>query len=353
VAVEDLGVSPASASLHVCLVGAGSASRRHARELRSLHPSVTFSVVSRTASSATALGAELGTTRATTDLSEALAAHPDVVVIATPPRSHVALTRTCIEAGAAVVLEKPATVEVAELRALLAEAALARVTLLIAENQHYAPQVATVRRLLADGGLGRPLFVNVDAMHRGTAPTWRSDPAEMPYGPLHEGGVHWVRRLRSITTYYSPCEQADEQEVMAWSPARVGTDIPGEETVSVLARHGSGLVSTLRHSWVASRPDRFLGPLVMSSVVCSNGRVLFDGARLAIKAKGSSARIRRVKLERTSDPNGYTAMWRDYLRVVGEGAEPNLRPDLVVDDMSYVDAAYRSLRTGFPQAVTA
>ncbi len=337
-------MSPVPTSLHVCLVGAGVASRRHAEVLRALVPSVTFTVVRRTSGSAGALGA----TRTTTDLDEALAATPDLVVVATPPTSHLAYARAGLEAGVAVVLEKPATIEVDELRALLGESAAAGVPLLVAENQHYAPQTATVRRLLADGGLGRPLFVNVDALHRGPAPTWRSDPAEMPYGPLHEGGVHWARRLRSITTFYSPCEQADEQEVLAWSPGRVGSQIPGEESVNVVARHRSGIVSTLRHSWVVSRPARRLRPLTMSSVVCDRGRVLFDGGRLAIKAKGDPATIRRVTVERTSDPNGYAAMWRDFLRVIVDGAVPDLRPELVVDDMAYIDAAYRSLETGLP-----
>ena len=55
-----------------------------------------------------------GFEQATTDWQEVIAAEPDVVIVASPPRLHHAQAKAALEAGAQVMCEKPFTIEPAD-----------------------------------------------------------------------------------------------------------------------------------------------------------------------------------------------------------------------------------------------
>jgi len=92
---------------------------------------------------------------ATIDLHEALA-RPDVqgVYIATPHAFHGSAVRAALEAGKAVLCEKPLVASQAEARPLIALARSRGVFLMEAMWSRFLPIYATVRRWLADGEIG-------------------------------------------------------------------------------------------------------------------------------------------------------------------------------------------------------
>lgn len=93
---------------------------------------------------------------ATVELAEALA-RPDVhgVYIATPHAFHGSAVRAALEAGKAVLCEKPLVASLAEARPLVALARSRGVFLMEAMWTRFLPIYATVRRWLADGRIGR------------------------------------------------------------------------------------------------------------------------------------------------------------------------------------------------------
>ncbi|MGB3438687.1 MAG: Gfo/Idh/MocA family oxidoreductase [Actinophytocola sp.] len=78
----------------------------------------------------------------------------DLVVIGSPPASHAALAHTFLDAGVAVVVDKPFTVASAQGRELVEKADRLGVPLTVFQNRRWDGDFRTVRRLLADRALG-------------------------------------------------------------------------------------------------------------------------------------------------------------------------------------------------------
>ncbi len=92
---------------------------------------------------------------ATTDWREVIAAAPDVVVVASPPRLHHEQARAALEAGAHVMCEKPFTIDPADAWDLEETVRRTGRQLFIAYGWNYRPMVITAHRLMReDGGIG-------------------------------------------------------------------------------------------------------------------------------------------------------------------------------------------------------
>jgi len=78
----------------------------------------------------------------------------DLVVVATPNRTHAPLARQALDAGLPVVVDKPFAVSVAEGEDLIARAERTGVALSVFQNRRWDGDFLTVRRLIADGRLG-------------------------------------------------------------------------------------------------------------------------------------------------------------------------------------------------------
>ena len=83
-----------------------------------------------------------------------LAGRLDLVVIASPTPSHVALAGAAIEAGLNIVIDKPFAVTRAAGAGLIARAGRAGVALTVFQNRRWDGDFLTVRRLVGEGALG-------------------------------------------------------------------------------------------------------------------------------------------------------------------------------------------------------
>ena len=79
----------------------------------------------------------------------------DLVVVATPPATHVGLAQAALEAGSAVVVDKPFAVTSAEGDALIALAQKRGLVLTTYQNRRWDGDYLTLKKLLARGALGR------------------------------------------------------------------------------------------------------------------------------------------------------------------------------------------------------
>ena len=119
----------------------------------------------------------------------------DLVVVATPNRSHLPLARAALQAGLAVVVDKPFATTSVEARALVDEARACGRLLTVFQNRRWDGDFLTVRKLLAERALG--------AIHRFESrferwspvsrPGWRDsgDPADAG-GLLFDLGAHLI-----------------------------------------------------------------------------------------------------------------------------------------------------------------
>jgi len=125
----------------------------------------------------------------------------DVVVVASPIRTHVALARTVIEAGLPVVVDKPLAATSAEARALVAFAREKGVPLTVYQNRRWDGDFQTLRALVADGAIGRPVrFESRFERWRPTPkPGWRESAApEDAGGLLFDLGAHLIDQARVL-----------------------------------------------------------------------------------------------------------------------------------------------------------
>jgi predicted dehydrogenase len=149
--------SSTTAALRVALVGYGVAGASfHAPLIAATDGLVLHGVVTRDPKRRTQLAARFPDAIAVAALADVVA-DVDLVVVASPNRFHVDLACAALEAGKHVVVDKPLAVTSAEARALATQAETAGVVLTAFHNRRWDDDFLTLRRVVAEGRLGRLL----------------------------------------------------------------------------------------------------------------------------------------------------------------------------------------------------
>jgi predicted dehydrogenase len=189
----------------------------------------------------------LATTRELFARADAL----DLVVVASPNRTHYALARQALEAGLPVVVDKPLAGTVAEAQQLASLAAERGLMLSAFHNRRWDNDFRTVRALLADGALGgevRRFESRYERWRPGLKGGWREsgDPAEAG-GLLYDLGSHLVDQA---LTLFGPATS-----VYAESDVR-RTGAEADDDTFIALTHADGVRS---HLWVSAVAAQ-LGP---------------------------------------------------------------------------------------------
>ncbi|WP_372479671.1 Gfo/Idh/MocA family oxidoreductase [Streptomyces griseocarneus] len=189
----------------------------------------------------------------TADSADALFARAgelDLVVIASPNRTHVPLARAALEAGLPVVVDKPLAATAAEAESLAAFADSRGLLLSAFQNRRWDNDFRTVARLISDGTLGRVLRFESRFERWRPRPKggWREsgDPAEVG-GILYDLGSHLVDQALALfgpaTTVYA---EADVR--------RDGAE--ADDDTFIALTHAGGVRS---HLWMSATASQ-LGP---------------------------------------------------------------------------------------------
>jgi predicted dehydrogenase len=179
---------------------------------------------------------------------QARAAELDLIVIATPNRVHVPNALAALDAGLAVVVDKPLAPTAAEGRKLVEAARERGLMLTVFQNRRWDGDFLTVKRLLNDGALGKVhrFESRFERWRPELAGTWR-ERAEEAGGILFDLGSHLVDQALQL---FGPAET---------TYAELDTRRPGaevEDDVFLALEHESGVGSHLWMSAVAGQ----LGP---------------------------------------------------------------------------------------------
>lgn len=189
--------------MKVGIIGAGFARAAYLPALRHVPGATVVALASARLERAQAVAAEFGVPHAYDDWQAMLQAHRfDLVCIATPTVLHAPQALAALAAGAHVLCEKPAAMDAAEARAMLAAAEAAGRLHVIDHELRFNPNRMRVAALIADGTLGEVRHVTITNI--GAA--W-NDPAGRPLhdwwslaseggGRLGANGSHQVDLLR-------------------------------------------------------------------------------------------------------------------------------------------------------------
>ncbi|MEU7136813.1 Gfo/Idh/MocA family oxidoreductase [Streptomyces sp. NPDC046261] len=189
-------------------------------------------------------------TVAGTDELFARAGELDIVVIASPNRTHVPLARTALEAGLAVVVDKPLAATAAEAESLAALADSRGLLLSAFHNRRWDNDFRTVSRLIADGALGQVQRFESRFERWRPRPKggWREsgDPAEIG-GLLYDLGSHLVDQ--ALTLFGPAAAVYAESDVR-----RAGAEADDDTFIALTHRDG-----VRSHLWMSATTAQ-LGP---------------------------------------------------------------------------------------------
>ena len=164
----------------------------------------------------------------------------DAVIVATPHTQRVEIISAAAQAGKHVFTEKPLALNRRDADACIKACAEHKVTLAVGYNWRFQPALQEIKRMLADGRLGKLLHIEGNfcgpSVYRFGAEHWRLNPEEGPAGGMTGRGVHVVDAMLYLAG------QIDT--VHAQSLRRV-LDYGIDDTTSMLFRFKNGATAYL------------------------------------------------------------------------------------------------------------
>lgn len=269
----------------------------------------------------------------------------DLVVVATPNRTHVPLARAALAAGLPVVVDKPLAATAAEARAVIADAARRDLMLTVFQNRRWDGDYLTVRRLLGAGELGDVLrFESRFERWRPTPKTgWREhgDPKEAG-GLLYDLGSHLIDQALHL---FGPVSGVYAEVIRR----REGVAVDDDTFVALT--HDSGVRSHLWMSAVAARPAPRFRVLGARAAYTKHGLdvqedALRAGARPGLGwgsepaerwgELGAGDEVRPIRTESGAWPQFYAGV----VRALREGAPPPVDPHDAVAVLDVIEQAF-------------
>lgn len=223
-----------STGLRSGIIGTGFMGSVHAHAVRASGGLVS-AVAGSSPASAERAAAALGAASAATSAEELIARDDvDVVHICTPNATHAALARTAIDAGKAVVCEKPLATSAHDAAELADRAERAGVIAAVPFVYRFYPAVREARGLVARGDAGRPWLLHgsylQDWLASPDATNWRVDPrAGGDSRAFADIGVHWCDLMEFVTgqrivRLVASTSRAFEERPTPAGPAAVATE---------------------------------------------------------------------------------------------------------------------------------
>jgi predicted dehydrogenase len=335
--------------LKIAIVGCGKIADSHASQLQRISGCEVVGVCDREPLMAQQLFKRFPIEGYYSNLEELLAsARPDVVHITTPPQSHFALAKTCLEWGCHVYVEKPFTVSADEARELIGLATEKRLKITAGHDDQFSHVTRRMRALIKRGYLGgEPVHMESHYCY---------EVARTGYaGALLGDRQHWVRRLPGMLLH----------NIISHGIARIAEHLIGESPEVIAYGFTSPLLSSLGESEVIDElrviiidSNRTTAYFTFSSQMrpslhefriygTKNGLILDQDKESLIKLRGKMYK-------------SYTEKFIPHVNVAGQNLK-NLKTNLgkflardfhMKSGMKYlIEAFYRSIVEGAPAPI--
>jgi predicted dehydrogenase len=275
----------------------------------------------------------------------------DLVVVASPNRTHVPLALAAVAAGLAVVVDKPLAATTGDARRLI-DAARARGTLLtVFQNRRWDGDFLTLRGLLSDGSLGSAMRFEsrFERWRPAVKPGWRMlDAPEEAGGLLFDLGSHLIDQalvlFGPVTHVYAELDRR-----------RAGVAVDDDAFVALT--HASGVRSHLWMTAVAAQhAPRFRVLGSRAAFVKYGLDVQEDALRGGADPRtpgwsdepsdrwgrfGAGDEIRTIR----TVSGDYTQFYRALVEALRGGAPVPVDPEDAVATLTIIEAARRSAQT--------
>ncbi|MEV5009537.1 Gfo/Idh/MocA family oxidoreductase [Streptomyces sp. NPDC055692] len=244
----------------VAVLGAGAIARDHVAALAGVPGMRLAHVVDRHPERAAALAALAEGATWSTDPASAWSDGIDVTAVCTSPESHAEFSVAALEAGRAVLLEKPAALKVTDVDRVLATAETTGRPLLVAQTARFQPVHLEIARAVAEGAIGTPRLAHLTWYTGHVWPGgwrgWQLNPARSG-GHVAHNGVHaldlltWLMDDEPVRVFARPCR--------TWAPG-----MPTPDSFQILVRFAGGALATVELCYALAARGTFVRRLVLS-----------------------------------------------------------------------------------------
>jgi predicted dehydrogenase len=317
------------------ILGTGQIARAFATGLRDVPGAELAAIASRNGDSAQAFAEEFGASRHYGNY-QLLASDPqvDVIYVATPHNLHAENTIMCLQAGKAVLCEKPFTINRRQASEAITLARQKKLFLMEAMWTRYLPAIQEAKRLLDQGAIGTPRHIQADF---GFAADVNADhrllSKQFGGGALLDIGIYPL----SVAAYFlGEIGEAHAQATLG----DTGVDL---QTAFIL-RHRSGGLSSCICSIVAPSPDVLT--ISGSAGIIQVNAPFFKSQSLTVTTPDGSTRT--VQLPYLG--NGYTHEAIEVGRCLREGLleSPSMSLDETLALMTCLDTIRAQIGVSYP-----
>ncbi len=251
------------------------------------------------------------------DLSQAWKHHPDVVLITTPTRSHIALALEAAQHGCHLFIEKPLSDTLEGVDRLLDVVKEGKLITLVGCNMRFHHGPATIKGILMENNLGRVCAALLDAGQY--LPDWHpyEDYRNLYASRRSMGGGVILDGIHEID--YARWLFGEVEEVFCFGGKLSNLQIDTEDCANILMKFSSGFSAHLHVDYIQRAYSR------SCKVICEEGSIFWDIVSGPVKVFDASSK----KWTAIDPPQGYdiNRMYleemRHFLRCL-DGKEPSV-----------------------------
>ncbi|HZR63796.1 MAG TPA: Gfo/Idh/MocA family oxidoreductase [Terriglobales bacterium] len=336
-------------TLKIAIVGCGKIADSHAAQIGRIRECEIVAGCDTEPLMAQQFCERFGVKRSFSDLAQMFAeVAPDVVHVTTPPKSHFAVAKSCLESGCHVYVEKPFALNEEEARTMITMARERGLNITAGHDDQFGHAARRMRALVQSGFLGdgpvhMESYYGYALGHTGYAGALLGDPRHwvrrLPGKLLHNIISHGIARIAEFLTTESP-------RIIAWGFTSPMLRRMGESEIidelRVLIREGESATAYFTFS-SQMRPLLHQFRLYGSK----NGLVLDQDQETLIKLRGDHL---KSYLEKFVPPVSFAMQ---YLGNLKTNLYTFLRNDFhMKSGMKYlIESFYRSIREGTPPPI--
>lgn len=289
--------------------------------------------------------AGFGVERTYADYRKMLAAEElDVVSVASPNAFHAEQAIAALEAGAHVLLEKPAALTLKEIARIKAAVRKSGKVLMVGYSHRFHRGNLKAKKLIDAGAIGEPYMIRVRFAHMGPLPGWaKSDwfyqPKPAGGGALLDMGIHAIDQC---LWYCGPVRSVQA------TAATLRKDIALDDIALLQLEFANGrTLGYIEVGWTS--PTGFNGVEIMGD----KGSILIDyanGMTLTTGKLTPNLKVRVQRKMRLLDPKPTTGGWAvevpELIKHIRVGSDRGHGIDAGGAALEIALAAYESSRTG-------
>ena len=280
-------------------------------------------------------------------LKEAIAAtHPQAVLNTTALPGHVPATRTALEAGLHVLVEKPFAPSIGAAQELVDIAARGALVLMVSQNYRHFPAPRAIASLVRDASLGKLHQVSIDFRRYSTiGPNGRGRHHLEDQPLLVDMSIHHFDLLRMILG-----SEPERIYCEAWNPKWTGFNGPSTTVASIAF---PGVVVSYRGSWISAGPVTPWGG--QWSLEFEHGEIFWTNRdddmthdKVVIRPRGGKPRSANLR------PMARTGPWgtiTEFVDAVRSGREPATSGRHNLGTIAFVAAAVESATVHEPVSI--